>query len=256
MRNPLLLVIVGPTASGKTKLAIDLARKYNGEIICADSRTVYKGLDIGTAKPTEQERRIVRHHLLDVVAPNESFTVSDFKRLAISAIADIAARGKLPILTGGSGLYVDAVLYDYGFSDDGVRDGTNPRHAHPGSLHTKSSLRDNTIIVGLMVDRDVLKQRIVQRVESMVDAGLAQEIKWLLAEFPETKALQSPGYKAFREYVLGSQSLQQAKEKFASNDYQLSRRQMTWFRRNKSIHWVENPSKADDFVTTFLNKKQ
>ena len=115
MNKPPLIVITGPTASGKSALAMDIAKKYGGEIICADSRTVYKGMDIGTAKPTEQDQREVPHHLLDVVEPNQPFSAAEFKERANQAICDISARGKLPMLVGGTGLYIDAVLFDYHF---------------------------------------------------------------------------------------------------------------------------------------------
>lgn len=140
-----LIVIVGPTASGKTTLAIELARRLDGEIICADSRTVYKGMDIGTAKPTEEEQLFVPHHLLDVVDPGERFTVADFKRLANEAIIDIIGRGKVPIMVGGSGLYIDAVLFDYKFAPVGTpRDNQNPRHLSKSILVSKEKLRRNT----------------------------------------------------------------------------------------------------------------
>lgn len=112
MKTP-LIVILGPTASGKTSLAIDLARKFRGEIICADSRSVYKKLDLGTAKPSEEEQKLVPHHLLDIVKPEEHFSVAEFKKLAEEKIADIWSRGKIPFLVGGSGLYIDSVIYGY-----------------------------------------------------------------------------------------------------------------------------------------------
>src|SRR5579859_3941326 len=120
-KNPPLLAVVGPTASGKSSLALRLAQQFDGEIICADSWTVRRELNIGTAKPTAAERAAVRHHLLDIVSPDEDFTAAVFKRLANAAITDISARGKLPILVGGTGLYVDGVLYDYGFLPAGDR---------------------------------------------------------------------------------------------------------------------------------------
>src|SRR3989344_4657037 len=110
-----LLVIVGETASGKSKLALELARKFNGEIISADSWTVYRGFDIGTAKPSETERAQSPHHLIDIVYPNDGFNAAEFKRLATEAIQDISTRGKLPILVGGTVLYLDSILYNYGF---------------------------------------------------------------------------------------------------------------------------------------------
>ena len=110
-----LLAIVGETASGKSALAMKLAKMLGGELICADSRTIYMGMDVGTAKPSKADQEKVRHHLLDVVRPDEKFTVSDFKRLAEAAISDIQSRGRLPIVVGGSGLYVDALIYDFKF---------------------------------------------------------------------------------------------------------------------------------------------
>src|SRR4051812_9831711 len=110
-----LIVIVGPTASGKTALAIEIAKLFNGEIICADSRTIYRGMDAGTAKPTTRERSIVPHWGLDLVEPGDSFSVADFKSYALNKITEIRARNHIPLLVGGSGLYVDAVLFDYQF---------------------------------------------------------------------------------------------------------------------------------------------
>lgn len=114
-----LVVITGPTASGKTSLAMEVAKLFNGEIICADSRTIYKGMDIGTAKPTKKEQAAIPHHIIDVVEPNQSFTVADFKELALKAIDDITKRGKLPIMVGGTGLYIDSVIFDYQFGPAG-----------------------------------------------------------------------------------------------------------------------------------------
>ncbi len=254
-RKP-LVVIVGPTASGKTSLAIELAQKFDGEIICADSRTVYKDMDIGTAKPTINERAMVPHHLLDVVSPDEPFTVVDFKKLANRAIADIEARGKLPIMVGGSGLYIDAVLFDYAFAPKGAkRDPENPRHLSKTEPQVKQELRPNTLVIGLNPDLDILKQRITQRVDQMVDSGFLDEVQKLLAKYePGIKALQAPGYKAFQSYLENKISLEDAKALFVRNDYLLARRQRTWFKRNKSIHWLNNREKIVDFVTTFLNK--
>lgn len=251
-----LVVIVGPTASGKTALAIELAEKYGGEIICADSRTVYRGLDVGTAKPSAEERERVPHHLLDVVDPDEPFSVADFKRLAIAAIEDILGRGKLPLLVGGSGLYIDSVLFDYSFSDGHLRDEVNDRHAHQDSSHTKAGMRQNTLVIGLEVAGGVLKARIRRRVEVMINDGFLAEAQELLLRYPQAKALDAPGYKAARLHLEDQMTLEEMREVFVRNDYQLSRRQMTWFRRNKSIQWLTDPSCADELITTFLNKKQ
>jgi tRNA dimethylallyltransferase len=291
--NEPLLVIVGETASGKSALAIKLAKKFDGEIICADSRTVYRGMDIGTAKPTREDREKVPHHCLDLVEPDEPFTVADFKREALLAMADITARGKLPILVGGSGLYLDAILYDYTFrapSDKSVRseltalsieelqkrllvegiplpnNPQNPRHLvraleTGGAEPTRQELRPNTMIVGLKVEREVLKDRIIRRIDQMVDHGLIDEVQRVSEKYGwEAPALQAPAYKAFRDYIDnidGSISLDEAKAMNLNNDLRLAKRQRTWFKRNKSIHWFDNRGNLTEIVeltTTFLNK--
>ncbi len=249
-----LVTVVGPTASGKTALAIELAEKFQGEIICADSRTVYKGMDIGTAKPSHEERKRIPHHLLDVVQPDQEFNVADFKRLAEASISDIQASGKLPIMVGGSGLYIDSVLFDYKFAaKDAPRDTQNPRHLSKEVHQQKSSLRPQTLIIGLDVNRNELKTRIEKRVDVMVQAGLVEEVEQLLATYPHSKALLAPGYKAFAEFVQGRLSLDEAKALFIQNDRQLAKRQRTWFKRNKSIHWLSDPKESVAIVTTFLN---
>lgn len=250
-----LLVIVGPTASGKSNLALKLAKLCNGEIICADSRTVYKGLDIGTAKPSEQDRVEVPHHLLDIVEPNENFTAADFKQKAELAIKDIQAREKLPIMVGGSGLYIDAVLFDYGFSGSGAsKDEVNPRHLARSIERKSKALRSDAVIVGLEVDRDVLKARIAKRIDDMLTAGFLDEVKHVQTTYPTSKALLAPGYKAFNEHLLGNVSLEDAKALFIKNDYNLAKRQMTWFKRNKHIHWLNNQNTYVRDTTESLNK--
>lgn len=252
-----LLVIVGPTASGKSALALQLAEQIGGEIISADSRTVYKGMDVGTAKPTAQERSAVPHHLLDVVEPDEPFTAADFKRLAQVAIHEIHGRNRLPIIVGGSGLYIDALLFDYGFSSDlAARDPKNPRHLSKSEPRPHRPLRPYTLVIGLDVPREQLKTRIEKRVEAMLEAGFIDEIKSLMADYPGSKALLAPGYKAFTEYLTGRLSLDEAKALFARNDYQLAKRQMSWFRRNKSIHWLSEPSTYLEDCLKLLNKLQ
>ena len=251
-----LLAIVGQTATGKTSLAIELAQKFNGEIICADSRTVYKGMDIGTAKPSKKERALVPHHLLDIVSPDESFTVADFKRLAVEAIRNIIDREKMPIMVGGSGLYIDSVLFDYSFSPHiSRRDQINPRHLDKTAPVSKKKLRSNTLIIGLKLEREELKKNITQRVEQMVRSGFIDEIQNIIEQYGyEIKALQAPGYKAFLEHINGEITLDEAKALFIKNDLALAKRQLTWFKRNKSIHWIANKIEAVEVLTTFMNK--
>lgn len=251
-----LLVIVGPTASGKTALAIGLAKQFNGEIICADSRTIYNGMDIGTAKPTVPERQGIPHHLLDVVSPDQPFTVADFQKRAYQAIADIHGRGKLPILVGGSGLYIDAVIYNYQFNaDTKSRSQVNTRHAKEGSYQKDQTVRDNTLIIGLVVEQDLLRDHIAERVNDMVCHGLIDEVKDLSQKYGwDISAMQAPAYKSFRAYLAGELSLEEASALFVTADTQLAKKQRTWFKRNNSIQWVDDPSKAVDLTTTFLNK--
>lgn len=284
--NAPLIVLVGETASGKTALAIQLAKQFNGEIICADSRTIYKGMDIGTAKPTIAEQDGVRHHLLDVVTPDETFSVADFQRLAKQAMHEIHGRGKIPFLVGGTGLYVDAILYDFAFrpAPDATErarlqamsinelqseilaraipmplNAQNPRHLtralETGGLSADNkTLRPRTLLLGLSIDREALHAKLIRRVDTMVASGFINEVRTLFTLYgPEAPALQAPGYKAFREYLDGTCSLDDAKAMFVRNDWQLAKRQRTWFKRNKSIQWIQ-PEETVDIVTTFLNK--
>lgn len=285
-----LLVITGETASGKSSLALRLAQQFNGEIICADSWTVYKGFDIGTAKPTKQEQAIVPHHLLDIADPRSGFSAAVFQRLAIAAINSIAERGKLPIMTGGTGLYIDSVIYQYSFLNEpapGLREALNAlslealleRAARQGvstegidernkrrvirlienggKRPTRQSLRANTFILGLQVPRSELKERIIYRVDSMLSAGLEGEVKNLASIYGwEVEPMKGIGYREWRPYFAGTQSLEVTRERVIKSTLELAKRQRTWFGRNKSIHWLSTPvnwQTAVEFVTTVLD---
>ncbi len=253
-----IIVIVGETASGKSALAMELAERFDGEIICADSRTVYKGMDIGTAKPTLNERSQIKHHLLDIVEPDEHFTVADFKKLANQAILAISKKGKLPIMVGGSGLYIDAVLFDFGFAQDKTaRNPLNPRHLDPNEPKVKQKLRPGTLIIGLKLDKEILEERIKKRVGQMFDDGLVAETRALAKRYNwDIDPMQTPGYKAVRQYLNGVITIDQTKDLFIRSDLQLAKKQRTWFKRNDSIQWVDDPIKAVDIATTYLNKLQ
>lgn len=266
-----LLTIVGPTASGKTALALDLATRFNGEIICADSRTIYKGMDIGTAKPTTAERAMVPHWGLDLVEPGQYFSVADFKRYADEKITDIRARGKLPLLVGGTGLYVDSVLYDYTFgpkADVSEREAleamsqeqlvkycinnnielpentSNKRHLIRAierkdvSGIGKSSLRSNTYIVGIATQMSTLRTRIVQRTEHLFANGVVEEATILGKKYGwNSEAMTGNIYPLIKLHLDGKISLDEAKTEFITADYRLAKRQMTWLRRNPDIMW-------------------
>lgn len=285
-----LLVVVGETAAGKSALALELARRFDGEIICADSWTVRREVDIGTAKPTKTERAEVPHHLLDVVAPCEDFTAAVFQRLANEAIQDISDRGKLPIMAGGTGLYVDSVLYDYGFLPAGDRNEREELNAmdvaellaridelglDPGDVDkrnkrrlirlietrgarpARSGLRPNTLIIGIRANGDELKQKITDRVDAMLAAGLEAETRGLSERYGwGCEALKGVGYAQWRGYFEGSDSLAETREKIIRATVDLAKRQRTWFKRNKSIQWFSTPvnlANVVEVVTTFLD---
>ncbi len=250
-----LIVIVGQTASGKTALAVDLALRFDGEVICADSRTVYKGMNIGTAKPRLPEMKGVPHHLLDIIDPDQAFNVSDFKRLADRAITDIQGRGKLPILVGGSGLYINSVIYNYDFADSkGPRDELNPRHLAGDLPKPEQRIRPNTLVLGIDIEPDILKTRIIKRVEDSIDQGLIDEAAMLSQKYGwDIPSMQSPAYKGIKEYIDGTLTLDEAVDKNVLYDSRLAKKQRTWFRRNNSIQWMADPSESVEIVTTFLN---
>ncbi|HSX45511.1 MAG TPA: tRNA (adenosine(37)-N6)-dimethylallyltransferase MiaA [Candidatus Saccharimonadia bacterium] len=282
-----LLVIVGETASGKTELAIRIAKQFNGEIICADSWTVRREADIGTAKPTPEEQAEVPHHLLDVVGPDEDFTAAVFKDMAKQAITDISSRGKLPIMVGGTGLYVDAVLYDYSFLPEGDRQAREKLNSmsidellqkidemelDPGGVDTRNKRRlirlietngarptrrpmhRNTLIIGLRPERDDLKARIGRRTDSMLEAGLEDEVRDLVGRYGwDCEALKGISYAQWKGYFEGKETLDQARQKIIKATLDLAKRQRTWFKRNKSIQWLSTPVKWQevvDLVTT------
>jgi len=242
---------VGETASGKTDLGIKLAKKFNGEIICADSRTIYRGMDIGTAKPTKAEQAEVEHHLLDIRNPDEKYSAAIFKKDAEKIIKDIENRGKLPIMVGGSGLYVDAVLYDYQFPATG-RSAENPRHADREV--SDKQLRPNTLVIGLKLDKVQLNRRIRDRAQTMFKSGLLDETSRLIKRYgQDNEVLRGSGYYIVNDYLNGTLDLDEAIEKFARVSKLLAKKQRTWFKRNKSIHWLNNRGGAVDITTTYLN---
>jgi tRNA dimethylallyltransferase len=285
---PPLIAIVGETASGKSDVAMELARKFNGEIICADSWTVYRGFDIGTAKPTLHDRAQVAHHLLDVADPAVGFSVAVFQRLARQAIADISRRNKLPIMVGGAGLYVDSILYDYSFLPPpsvGLReelnmmtikelimrmkslsidatgiDLRNKRRVirlieNNGARPQKHSIREHTLILGLAVPRDMLRMRIALRVDTMLRRGLEAEARTLADLYGwEAEPMKGIGYREWREYFNDMQTLTDTRERIIKASMDLAKKQRTWFGRNPSIHWLSDRSYIEEILTTFLNK--
>ncbi len=283
-----LIVIVGETGVGKSALALRIATEFDGEIIAADSRTVYKGLDIGTAKPSPSERKLVKHHLLDVTSLDEPLTVVEFKRLAVDAILNIQSRKKLPILVGGSGLYIDAVIFDYDFlpaPDPQLRDKLNSlsinqlqtiikkRNINPptnflnkrhliraietnGASPSKQLLRPNTLVIGLRLPKSDLSKRLKHRAEDMLNQGLVKEAESIANKYNwDIEALRTPAYRSVRQYLEGDINKDEIVGQCVRFDMQLANKQRTWFKRNKSIQWADKQIQAVDLITTFLNKQ-
>jgi tRNA dimethylallyltransferase len=286
-QKPELLVIVGPTASGKSDLALKIAEEYNGEIIAADSRTIYKGMDVGTAKPTIKEQGKVPHWGIDWVEPGQIFSAYQFKKYAQQKINEIQKRGKLPLLVGGSGLYIDAVIFDFEFvdaADPGIRtrleqmsteqlkdyiktqkypmpeNKNNRRHLvrtieREGKTGSKRSLKDNIVIIGLLPPADVLKSRIYERAESYFANGLLQETKNLLDKYNEESIGKTNGiaYLASLKLLKKEITKDEALELVKGQEWQYARRQRTWFKRNKFIHWFESTDQAYKEIVRILN---
>ena len=287
--NKPTIFIVGETASGKTAAGIELAQMINGEIICADSRTVYKQMNIGTAKPSKSEQKKVKHHLIDVVEPNEQFSAAKFKELAEEAIVDIIQRDKIPIIVGGTGLYIDALLYDFQFSDvanttyrnlleqmddDELTTILEEKNIDTTRLNVKNrrhviraiergenppinnKLRKNTLVVGLTLDKEALKQRVEKRVENMFDDGFLEEVLLLSQQYGwDVESMSGIGYRVAREYFVGTATIEDVKSAFIKRDLSLAKRQRTWFKRNQNIIWFDNAEdaikKAVEFVSGF-----
>lgn len=260
-----LIVILGPTASGKTGYAINLAQRIDGEIICADSRTVYKGMDVGTAKPTKHERETVPHWALDLVEPDQRFTLYDFQQYAYSKIAEIRGRGHVPMLVGGTGLYIDSVIYHYGLTMETEFDTTRrgkleqmsvaelvnhamsrqielPKDAlnkrrlvraiEQGGVNKKcTQLDDNTVVIGIETDMNKLSVRSRVRSEQMLADGLIDETKRLLTKYGAVEPLRRNAYGVVRKYLDGEiTDTDELIDKMTTADRHLVKKQLTWWR--------------------------
>ena len=280
-----LIVIVGPTASGKTSLAVELAEKFEGEIICADSRTIYKDMDIGTAKPTAHDRARVPHWGLDLVQPDERYTAADFKNYALQKIDEIRARGHVPFLVGGTGLYVDAITLDYQFgkpADPEIRkkleamelgelyiycsknniklpeNAKNKRYVIRAierkdvDSKRRSSPIDNTIIVGITTDRNDLRTKIEKRSEQLFEDGVVEEANKLGKKYGwDHESMTGNIYPLCKKYLNGEMTLDELKQKFIIQDWRLAKRQLTWLRRNSYVQWF-SLAEAKEYLTTHL----
>lgn len=268
-----LVVIVGPTASGKTSLAVELAQKFKGEIICADSRTIYKGMDIGTAKPSKEEQQTAPHWGLDLVEPGERFTAADFKKYAEQKIEEIRGRGHIPFLVGGTGLYIDAVLFNYQFGgdvDSQLRDQLekmNLEELHNYCIENNVTLPENrlnkryviraierkstsvkrqndpisnSIIVGISTDRDILRTRIAVRSEQLFENSVVEEATILGKKYGwDNEAMTGNVYPIVHSYLNNEIAIEEAIDKNTTLDWRLAKRQLTWLKRNPYIKWLQ-----------------
>lgn len=233
-----MIVIVGPTASGKTGAAIDLAKRISGEIISADSRTIFKGMDIGTVKPNKDECKKIVHYGFDLVEPDERFTVYDWKKYAEEKIDEIRSRGNYPIVVGGTGLYVDALIFDYQF-------GENKK-----DCKDRKKMRDGYLVYGIKWGSEKLRTRIIQREQKMFEnPELVQETKRLAHRYDwSLQSMRSNVYQFVWKMINGEISQGEAITLGALDDYHLAKRQMTWFKRNPEIKWCNLESVVDKII--------
>lgn len=270
-----IIAIVGPTAVGKTKFSIELAGQINGEIINGDATQIYKRLDIGSAKVSRSEMNGIPHHLIDIKQPDEEYTVADFQRDARAKISEIQSRGKIPIICGGSGLYIQAVLYDYNFDNQFDKskskykdfddeqilkeynmlypqnkddiDVCNPSRVRnylirkelgiAEEANGKTPYYDNFKIIGITCERKLLHERIERRVDQMIEIGLIEEVSQFNANAPSQSAI---GYKEIHQYLAGEITLERAIELVKRNTRRFAKRQYTWFNNKMDVTWYDS----------------
>ncbi len=298
-----LLVIAGPTASGKTALAIEIAKRIGGEVVSADSMQVYQDMNIGTAKPDEAEKDGVPHHLLDVVPADTDFSLEQFVRLAHAAISDIHARGHIPILAGGTGLYIDTVAENRPLSENSFDPGVRERmeneweekggeamfsllesidpaasaKLHPNEkrrilraleiyyttgetktehLRKKPEKIYDYFVFALELPREILYNRINRRVDKMLEAGLLPEVEKIYRMLRGKKhtSLQGVGYKELIWFLEGKATMAEAVELIKRNTRRLAKRQMTWFRQNPSIVWLDAQKDVESLAAECIEK--
>ena len=280
-----IIAIVGPTASGKTSLGIAIAKLIGGEILCCDSRTVYKGMTIGTSAPSQKEQSGIPHHLLEIREPDKQINAAQFKEICLSTIENIKSRGKIPILVGGSGLYIDSIIFNYSYEpqDTVLRDSLanktldelqkiiseknlelpinekNPRHLISTIMNKgrdkDRELIDDCLVIGISVDREVLVSSIKARTERMIKQGLESEVRALVDRYGwDIEPMRSIGYMEFKGYIENKINKDELKALINKDTFNYAKRQKTWFKRNKNIHWIEEQSEVVDLITTYLNK--
>ena len=289
-----IIVIVGPTGIGKTKLSIELAKKLDAEIINGDSVSIYKKLDIGSAKPTIEERENIPHHLIDIRKVTEDYTVFDYQKDVREKIDEITSRNKRIIIVGGTGLYIKAALYDYKFQEGTTYNEYNdlsneellekikeynieklPELNNRKRLvrllnklenneeitYDKDKLLYNIKVIGLTTDRETLYDRINKRVDIMMDNGLLKEINSLKEYYKDSRILNSGiGYKEFYDYLFNNKSLEDVIEEIKLNSRRFAKRQYTFFNHQFNTNWFDvdlnNFDNTIEKIYDFINKKE
>lgn len=299
MNVPTLLVLLGPTAVGKTEISLRLAQEFNGEIVSADSRLIYRGMDIATAKPTRQERAVVPHYLIDVVAPDEELTLAEYQVRAYGAIDDIFARGKIPFLVGGTGLYIRAVVEGYHIPrvpPNPARRTELEQYSAPALYerlqaldpeiattilpnNTRRIIRALEVIeatggkmsaqqtrhppdypirqIGLQRPRPQLYARVDERIDSMMEQGLVDEVRGLVERgYPfSLPSMTGLGYREIGSYLRGEIDLEEAARLLKSNTRKFIRHQANWFRPTDTrIQWFDLSAQNFDDIRTFVNQ--
>ena len=296
---PRVVVIIGPTTSGKTSLGIKLAKKFNGEIVSADSCQIYRGLDIGTAKPTLKEQQAILHHLIDIRDQNQSYNAAQYKRDCVKVIRQILNKDKLPIIVGGTGLYIKAVVdnltiphvkadpllrkeLEQELQDRGldflynelikldpeaayIVDRRNPRRvirALEIAMGTKKPFSQTRrqgkplfdfLQIGINWPEEKLRERIDKRIDAMVGEGLVDEVRNLIKKYSAgTHAFEAIGYREIIDYLQGESSLKATIELMKKNTWRFAKRQLTWFRKDKSIHWITTQAQAEKLARSFI----
>ena len=303
--KPKVIVIVGPTASGKTSLSIELAKKINGEIVSCDSMQIYKDMNIGSAKPTEKEMNGIKHYMIDIVSPDERFSVAQYKKQAENAIQDILDKGKMPIVVGGTGLYSNSLIYGIEYNDikldeeyrkqleniasnkDGLKELYNKAleidnkameiispndkkriirvlEIYHSTGKTKTELekesRKNEIkydykVFGVFIERSILYEKINKRVDIMINQGLIEEVRNILNKYKKfPTAMQALGYKEVVEYFNGQATKEEMIEKIKQETRRYAKRQLTWFRRNKEIVWLDGLNDMQNNISIILEE--
>ena len=288
-----IIVIVGPTGIGKTKLSIELAHKIDAEIINGDSVAIYKRLDIGSAKPTKEEQEGIPHHLIDIKEADEEYTVFDYQKEVRKKIDEIRSRNKRIIIVGGTGLYIKAALYDYKFKEGTTYNNYNDlsneellnkikeyKIENTPDLNNRKRLvrllnklenneeitnnKDialyNFIVIGLTIDRDTLYNRINERVDKMFEKGLLNEINSLKHYYKKSRILNSGiGYKEFYGYLFENESLENVKDKIKLNSRRFAKRQYTFFKNQFDTNWfnvnLDNFNKTVEEIYKYISQK-